>query len=184
MPQYQFDNQTTEEDYQWFPFYFEMGPEQFKDGQGDPSGATGSIATFTKSISNFPFLFHGIRVSNTYDLDSDWNADDVAKYNACKNFVDLEQTVKIELTQQNILSEQTIVSHVVGRDGNYWSPFPCPFPMAGANVINVEMRRITSYPTIGTNPSIIIIPQVRCTLVGCVGRNKMQTQPPQRVGAR
>lgn len=181
MPQYQFPDNTTEEDYQWFPFFMEMGPENFKDAGGNSSGASGSIATFTKSISNFPFLFHGIRVSNTYAMDSAWDGDAVARYVACKQYVDLEQTVKIELTQQNILAEQTLVSHVVGRDGNYWTPFPCPFPMAGANNISLEMRRVTSYPTIGGDE---IIPQCRVALVGCVGRNKMQTQPPHRVGAR
>lgn len=181
MPQYEFANNTTEEDYQWFPFYFEMGPEQFKDADSAPTGASGSIATFTKSISNFPFIFHGLRVWNTFPMDAQWDADDVAQYVAVKRYVDLEQTLKIELTQQNILSLQTLQSLVVGSDGQYWAPFPCPFPMAGANNVSIEMKRVTSYPTIG---GVEIIPQVHLALVGCVGRNRKLTQPPHRVGAR
>lgn len=178
MPRYaEFDT----EDYQWFPFYFEMGPSSFIDAASAPSGAAGSIATFTKSISNFPFIFHGVRVENTYDIQADWGADDIAKYQACKRFVDYEQSLKIELTQQNILSQHTLQSLVQGRNGDYFSPFPCPFPMAGANNITIEMQRITSYPVIGQD---LIVPSVRVALVGCVGRNEKQTQPPHRVGAR
>ena len=177
------EQEFREEDYQWFPFYFPLGPATFLGSNGEPSGAAGSEARFTKSISNFPFIFHGVRIDHVYPIAPTWGPDDISLYRVCKEFVDFEQSLKIELTQQNILAEATLQSLVTGRRGDYWSPFPCPFPMAGANNITIQMRRLTSYPAIGTNPVVEIIPQIRLAIVGCVGRDKKQTTPPHRVGA-
>lgn len=170
------------EDYQWFPFEYSLGPESFVGSDGAPSGALGAEALLTRPISNFPFLWKGIRVWNTFPIDAQWGANEIALYRAVKEWVDMEQTIKIELTQQNVLSDPILQPLVTGSRGGYWAPFVAPFVMAGGNNITVAIRRATSYPTIG---GVTITPQVHVAAVGMTGRElkDSRSQPPHRVGA-
>jgi len=163
---------------QTFPIYYPIGPKQFLDGTGQPSGAVGTRARFTRDLSNFAHMFIGIRISNTYELPQLPTADEIARFRACKEFVDGEQTITINLAQQNIVVEPTLQSQITGLDGIHWHPFPTPFPMAGANNISIEVQRATSYPQIREGEPVI--PEVRMVLLAVVLRADMKTVPPHR----
>jgi hypothetical protein len=162
---------------QWFPLYYPMGPKAFLDADGVPSGATGAVAELTKSISNWPLLFMGLRITNVYAMPSEPSSLDVEIYEASKRYVDDEQTVRIALSQQNITAEQTLQVQLTGKSGVYWAPFPVPFPMQGANDIAVTVTRVTPYPTIDDNP---IVPTCFATILAAVARNTEQTVPAIR----
>lgn len=168
------------EDYQWFPFEYNLGPESFLGADGSPTGTVGSEATLSRPISNFPFIWKGIRIWNTFPMNSDWGADAVQLFRVVKEWVDIEQTIKIELTQQNVLSDPILQPLVIGKGGEYWAPFVAPFVMAGGNNINISIRRATSYPDIDDD---VITPQVHVAAVGMTGRKAdSRTQPPVRFG--
>ena len=163
---------------QWFPIWYPMGPKAFVDADGNPSGAAGSIATLTKDISNWPILFTGLRITNVYQLPTTPTEQDIRVYQACKRFVDDEQTVRIELSQQNITTEPTLQVQITGKSGVYWAPFPVPFPMAGGNNITVRVTRVTTYPDLDQQP---IQPVVHAAVLAAVARNDEQTVPVRRV---
>jgi hypothetical protein len=167
---------------QWFPVYYPMGPKSFLDSSGSPSGAVGSVAELTKDLSNWPILFLGLRITNVYALPSNPSEADVSLYQACKAYVDDEQTVRVALSQQNITAEATLQVQVTGKSGVYWAPFPVPFPMAGSNNIALTITRVTPYPLLGGE--LPIIPTVYATIVAAVARNNEQTVPARRMGGR
>lgn len=163
---------------QWFPQYLPFGPVPFADAEGNPSGARGAQARPSRSLPNFPLLFVGIRINNVFELPDQPTALDMQIYEACKRFLDNEQTVRINLSQQNITSEATLQSQVTGNGGIYWSPFAVPFPMAGANNISLEIVRRTPYPQIGGEP---VLPVCDASILALQARNSEQTMPPMRV---
>lgn len=165
---------------QWFPQYLPFGQVPFADANGDPSGARGSIARPSRSLPNFPLLFVGIRLNNVFELPTNPTALDMQIYEACKRFLDNEQTVKINLSQQNITAEATLQSQLTGNGGIYWSPFAVPFPMAGANNIALEVTRRTPYPQIGGED---VLPVCDASIIALQARNSEQTMPPMRVNA-
>lgn len=162
---------------QWFPIYYPMGPKAFLDADGAPSGAVGSTAILTKELSNWPILFMGLRITNVYPLPAQPTSLDIDTYEVCKNFVDDEQTMRVELSQQNITAEETLQVQVTGKSGVYWAPFPVPFPMAGANDISLTVKRVTPYPQIN---SALVIPTCFATIVAAVARNSEQTVAVRR----
>lgn len=158
---------------QWFPIYYSMGPESFRTGSGTASGEAGATARLSKSIPNWPIMFLGLRLTNVYGLpDSEPSADDIARYELSRKYLDDLQTIKISLSQQSIAVEETIQVQVTGKSGVYWAPFPVPFPMAGGNNIAVDVRRSVGYPTIGGEA---VTPQVQGTMICAVARNNEQT---------
>ncbi len=143
---------------QLFPKYYSMGPVALTV-DGSPSGAAGAVAVLTKELSNFPHILYGVRISNTYELPTTTiglpvgtpaTAEQVIAqlehYERMKRFVDVEQTVTINLSQQNITGQAMLQGQLCGQSGTVWHPFPAPYPMAGGNNVNVEVRRVTSYP--------------------------------------
>lgn len=163
---------------QAFPIYYPMGPQPFQL-DGVASGAQGAVAMLSHSLPNPPHILMGIRVSNVYDLPADADADDIANYTAMKQFVDGDQTLYIDLAQQNILANPTYQTHVTGRaDGQHWFPFPAPFPMAGGNNVSLTVTRLTSYPQLVGED---VTPVCRATLVAAVLRGGSSTQPVRRV---
>lgn len=164
---------------QVFPIYYPMGAQPFTDGNGQPSGAAGATARLNRSLSNFPHMFMGLRISNDYDvLGEAPSADDVQLVRFLKEWTDAEQIVTINLAQQNITAEQLYQPHLTGHDGINWAPFPAPFPMAGANDITVEIRRTTSYPQVQGVP---VQPVVRVSILAAVMRADLRTSPVRRV---
>jgi hypothetical protein len=170
----------VQQNVQWFPIYYPMGPTSFLDGDGEPSGAVGATARLSREIPNWPILFLGIRLSNVYTIGTAPSNDDVNLFNVLKRHVDGEQTVRISLSQQNITAEATLQLQVTGKDAFYWAPFPYPYPMAGGNNIAVEVRRVTAYPTLGGED---IEPQLFGTILAQVARtpSSADTMPPMRV---
>jgi hypothetical protein len=162
---------------QWFPIYYPMGAKAFVDADGAPDGSRGAIAELTKVLSNWPVMFLGLRLTNVYTLPTNPTADDLAIFTVCKRFLDDEQTVKVELSQQNITAEPTLQVQLTGKSGVYWAPFPVPFPMAGSNTINVTVTRATGYPEI---QDVQIKPVVYGVIVAAVARNSEQTMAPLR----
>lgn len=166
---------------QVFPIYYPMGAQPFTDGNGQPSGAVGATARLNRSLSNFPHMFMGLRISNEYDnLGQTPSADDVQLVRFLKEWTDAEQTVTINLAQQNITADQLAQQHLTGHDGINWAPFPAPFPMAGANDITVTIRRTTSYPLVA---GVAVQPVARVTILAAVFRGDMRTAPVRRVHA-
>lgn len=165
---------------QWFPQYLPFGPVPFQDAGGDPSGAARSTATLSRDIPNFPILFVGLRINNAFELPTSPTELDMRIYEASKRFIDNEQTVRVQLSQQNITAEPTFQAQLTGNGGIYWSPFSVPFPMAGGNNVSVELVRITGYPDLSNGP---ILPRVHCTMIALQARNSEQTMPPMRVNS-
>lgn len=165
---------------QWFPQYLPFGPVAFADANGDPSGARGAVARPSRSLPNFPILFVGVRINNVFELPAQPTALDLQTYEACKRFLDNEQTVSINLAQQNITAEATLQSQLTGNGGIYWSPFSVPFPMAGANNIALVVTRRTPYPEIDGE---LVTPVCDATIIALQARNSEQTMPPMRVNA-
>lgn len=151
---------------QEFPFYYSMPPVEFRNANGVASGAVGARARTSRDISNWPHLLIGIRIDNTYPLPSTADADSVARYRACKEYIDDEQTVRIDLAQQNVTADLVLQAALCGRTGSAdWHPFPVPFPMAGSNNIAVEVQRVTPYPQIADAD---VLPTLQVTLVAAV----------------
>lgn len=165
---------------QWFPLIYGMGSVDFADADGEPSGAQGARATLTKSIPNFPVLFLGIRLTNIYALPEEPTDTQIRIFEACKRYVDDEQSVKVSLSQQNITTDSVLQVQLVGKSGVYWAPFPVPFPMAGANDIQIEVIRDTSYPFF--DQAVPILPKLKGSLAMAQFRPGAQTMPPIRVG--
>lgn len=168
-------------DPQTFPIYYPIGPKPFLDGNGEPSGAVGARAELEKDLSNFPHMFIGIRIDNIYNIPSeegvDPTADVVQLYRALKEWVDGEQSITINLSQQSISVDKLLQVQLTGRNGENWHPFPSPFPMAGGNNITIDVERSTSYPLLGGEP---VTPVVRASLLAAVFRGDMRTVAPHR----
>jgi hypothetical protein len=130
---------------QLFPKYYSMGPVALTV-DGSPSGAAGAVAVLTKELSNFPHILYGVRISNTYDVPTNPDAGEIRQFTMMKSFIDVEQTVTINLSQQNITGQAMLQAQLTGYAGTVWHPFPAPYPMAGGNNVNIEVRRVTSYP--------------------------------------
>lgn len=165
---------------QWFPQYLPFGGVDFVDGAGEPSGARGATASLSRSLPNFPILFVGLRINNVFELPAQPTELDMRIYEACKRFLDNEQSVRINLSQQNITAEATFQAQLTGQGGIYWSPFPVPFPMAGANNVSVDVVRLTPYPQIDGE---LIVPRCEATIIALQARNSEQTMPPMRVSS-
>ncbi len=164
---------------QVFPIYYPMGAQPFTDGTGQPSGAAGAQARLNRSLSNFPHMFMGLRISNDYDVLGDTpSADDVQLVRFMREWVDGQQTVDINLAQQNITAEQLFQPHLTGHDGVIWAPFPAPFPMAGANDITVTIQRTASYPQVNGEA---VQPVCRVSILAAVMRADLRTSPVRRV---
>lgn len=162
-----------------FPIYYPLGPQPFRDGNGVPSGARGAEATLNADLSNFAHMFLGVRLSNVYDTPSDPTADDVNLLTYLKDHVDGEQTMTIQLAQQSVIVSGVLQKHVTGGyDGYYWHPFPVPFPMAGANNIQIRLIRQTPYPLVNEQ---FVTPRVYGVVYAAVARADIQTIAPQRI---
>lgn len=168
---------------QTFPIYYPMGSKPFHDGSGNASGAVGATARLEKDLSNFAHMFMGLRIDNVYalppgDQGQDPDPDVVQAFRTYKEWLDAEQTVTINLAQQNVTADRLFQRQLTGAGGINWHPFPAPFPMAGANNITVEITRVTAYPPLGGAP---VLPEVRVSILAAVLRADMQTAAPHRV---
>lgn len=162
---------------QLFPIYYTMGPVAFTV-DGAPSGAAGAVARLTADLSNFPHMLYAVRINNTYELGDDPSEADVQRYRACKEYLDQEQSVSINLAQQNITADRVHQAQLCGElAGLHWHPFPAPFPMAGGNNVVLDLTRLTSYPTLGEAP---VTPQVRGVLLAGVLRADLATMATHR----
>lgn len=164
---------------QWFPIYYSMGPTSFKDSTGTASGAAGATVRLSKAIPNWPIMFLGLRITNVYGFPNDEpTTADLARFDTSRRYLDDLQTIRITLSQQSIASEETLQVQVTGKSGVYWAPFPVPFPMAGGNSVNVDIRRSVGYPTIGDEA---VLPQAQGTMICAVARNNEQTMQVLRL---
>lgn len=162
-----------------FPLYYSGSSEFTIDGQA--SGAVGAEAQVTRELNNFPHIFYGVRVRNLYPLP---NIDLREQWLAVKQ-LDADQTVRIELAQQNVTAQATVqdllVGGLAGAGGGtqHWHPFPKPYLFAGGNEVNVIVRRLTAYPDLDEqNP---VRPTLHVTLVTSVHRAEYRSVPPQRI---
>ncbi len=162
---------------QWFPVYYPMGPKAFLNSDGTPGGGVAAIAELTKELPNWPILFLGLRLTNVYPLPDGLDEAGLAYYTAMKRWVDNEQTVEINLSQQDITGGPTLQVQLTGNGGFYWSPFGVPFPMAGGNNIRITVRRISPYPLLNDVP---VTPEVFGTIIGAQARESEQTSPVLR----
>lgn len=167
---------------EWFPIYYGFDARPFQLN-GAPSGAAGAQARLSRSLPNPPHILLGIRVSNIYTIPENADHDDIQDFAILKNHVDGEQTLAVNLAQQNVVAQQVIQKHITGgQDGFNWYPLPQTFPMAGANNIEIVLTRLTAYPLLA---GAAVLPQAYCTLVCAVGRESIggygSTQPVQRI---
>lgn len=181
--------------HQRFPIYYE-GVGEFKDADGDPSGAVGAVADVPISINNRPHELVGVRVVNVYEqlplfetieiivqtdpLVIERKVQGVAGLglpleDLCCHLqrLDGDQSLRVELAQQNVVVRDLHQRTMTGRDGVHWHPFACSYPFRGGNNVVCRLVRLTSYPE-------IITPTVHVTLVGWiwVSDEGVEPQPP------
>jgi hypothetical protein len=153
-----------------------LGPEAFPleysaesaflNAAGVPSGAVGARAVLSFELNNWPHVAYGIRLVNVYALPSTPDALDLDTYRTCKEWLDDDQLVSINLARQNITTNTGVHQRTLqGRVGLHWHPFPKPYLFRGANNCSVEVTRLVDYPTIGDAP---VLPVLRGTLITAV----------------
>ncbi len=167
---------------QLFPKYYTMGPVPFAR-DGVPSGAVGATAVLSHPLSNFPQILYGVRISNIYPLPAAADATHMQQYRAYKEWLDGEQTVGINLSQQNVTAQPMLQSQLVGKGDSVWHPFPAPYPMAGGNSVNLEIRRLTGYPPF-IESGEVIEPVVFATLLVAEFKATRSTTSVKRVLGR
>jgi len=180
MDEEQFKQALTRQglDPQVFPFYYDA-TAPFLDSNGAPSGAAGAVASLRRELNNFPHLFFGVRIESVYGLPDEPTADDLDRFRTAKEWLDDEAEFRIDLAQQNVTAEAITVKGMCGRNGTNWHPFSTPYPMAGGNNIQMTVRRLVGYPTIG---DAAVQPVCRVTLVTASFRADMRTVPIHRRG--
>lgn len=148
---------------QLFPKYYAMGPVPLTL-DGTSSGAAGARAVLTKELSNFPQILYGIRISNVYELPNPVAEEEITQLQTYSEILDGQQTIEINLSQQNVTAQPMLQSHLTGRGLSVWHPFPAPYPMAGGNSVNVTIQRVTSYATFaeGTKPEPVVFATLLC----------------------
>lgn len=169
---------------QYFAHYIALEAVPFQLN-GAPSGAVGAIARLNVAMDNFPEFLLGIRVSNVYPLPPNLTETTMALYRSLKEFTDGEQTLSYKVSQQSVTTNLPLQLHITGRsDGQHWHSFPVPYPLAGANNIQIEMQRLTAYPSWpGSDPVTPILPVCFVTLVCGQARSGDATIPPHRIMA-
>lgn len=168
---------------QYFAQYIALEPVPFQLN-GAPSGAVGAIARLSVAIDNFPEFVLGVRINNVYPLPPNPNEITMALYRNLKEHTDGEQTVLYRVSQQSVTTNLPLQMHITGRpDGQHWHSFPVPYPIAGANNIQLEIQRITPYPLSwpSSDPVTPILPVCYITLVCGQGRSGDATIPPHRI---
>lgn len=142
---------------QTFPVYYPAEAEFTAGDQpgGNPSGLVGATARLTFTINTRPHGFLGIRLRNVFEVPEFPLATVPATYFprwADLHALDVDQDVRVELAQQNILMDRTDQALFVGGPGIggsfVWHPFPCPYPFRGGNNVRVTVTRTTSYPLV------------------------------------
>jgi hypothetical protein len=172
---------------QKFPVYY-SGVSEFKlDGKA--SGLRGAVATVEIGLNNRPHEIVGVRIRNSYarfptptiqiqdpapgegdPLPAPVNANWAAINDGCCLLEDLddEQTVQIDLAQQNVIIRNMHQRELCGKNGIHWHPFPCSYPFRGGNNMFVQLTRLQSYP-FTDNPSpqeTVIKPTAFVTVFG------------------
>lgn len=139
-----------------FPYYYAGVANQFDD----PGAVAGAEITVPFSLDDFPHMLEGIRVKNTWQIPENASLENFEKATYVKRWVDEEQSIRLELTQQSIIAKAVPQSLVQGHGGFVFHAFPTPFAMAGGNTVNVVIRRLTSYPFINAerpNPRVDVV---------------------------
>ena len=151
---------------QKFPIYY-PGAGEFQDADGNPSGAAGSEATVEIGLNNRPHEIVGVRIVNVYERVVPVPEIDTGDVELPQNVetccllgdLDDDQTVQIDLAQQNVIVRAIHQRTLCGKQGIHWHPFPCSYPFRGGNNMFVRLRRLTSYPA-------AVLPKVRVTVIG------------------
>ncbi len=156
---------STLYDVEEFPLYYE-GHEQFKL-DGLPSSARGATADVLIPINNYSHLMYGIRVVNSYDLPAAFfSANPAFKQQMLEGGVDSDQSVFIDLAQQNVIARPMHQRTLTGQAGRNWHPFPAPYPFRGGNNLHVVLRRLNPYPLVLDGDVLVqVFPTVHVTLV-------------------
>lgn len=163
---------------QKFPVYY-PGEAVFTEGgvpSGQPSGAVGAQALITITINTRPHGFLGIRLRNVFPV-PEFPLEPIAQsyFPTWRDLhgLDVDQDVRVELAQQNILMDRTDQALFVGGPGIggsfVWHPFPCVYPFRGGNNVRIFVTRTTAYPLVvdGSEPPVEgIFPVCKAVLVG------------------
>ena len=166
---------------QLFPKYYAMGPKEFSSG-GASSAAAGSTAVLTKQLTNFGQILYGVRIQNFYSLPTNPTDFQVQLFESLKRWVDDEQIVGVNLSQQDVTAQEVPQAQFQGRADTVWHPFPVPYPMAGGNNINITITRVTSYPEIVAGTPLVVT--TRGTLVAAEFKGVLPSEPTRRRLAR
>lgn len=161
---------------QGFPLYIPSAVTSFALDSGAASGAAGASARIKIDLANRPFILFGIRVVNVWSGPDAPTAEQVQQMRWMKEALDDEQTISITLSQQNPVTNRVHQRALCGSQ-TVWHPFPTPFPMAGANMAEVEVRRLLSYPNVGET---VILPSVQVVFHGVQLVNNQQSEAPAR----
>lgn len=165
-----------------YPIYYAMEPRPFMLSS-QPSGAAGAFAKLSFAFPSARHFIYGIRISNFYELPTNLGESGVALWHACREWLDADQSVVLDLSQQSIFVNETMQAHVTGRAGVHWHPFPVPFYIGGSNNFSLIVKRLTGYPSLLVGETLTpILPSVGATLVCGVWRSDMTTSGPKRRG--
>lgn len=161
-----------------FPILYGIEPRPFQLG-GQPSGAAGAVAKLSFALpSNVHFLY-GMRISNYYPLPNSADAAAVARFEACRRWLDDDQSLVLDVAQQSVFVNAVKQNQVMGTNGIHWHPFPVPYRVQGSNNWGITVTRLTGYPDIAGAP---VLPVCAIVLVAGVFKGEMATEPQRRVG--
>lgn len=161
-----------------FPAFDAASPKFFEDNGGDANAVAGATVQVGYSLDNFPRMLLGMRIENIWQLPEEPEPEEVALAEYVSRVVDHQQTVEINLTQNNITLRNSVPqSSIQGKGGYVWHGFPVAYPGAGGNDVNIYVRRQTAYPIMR---GVRINPKVHITLVSIILRGDRPTMAIQR----
>jgi hypothetical protein len=160
---------------QVFPYYNSAGSAQFLNNAGISDAVRGATANITFSIDSIPIMLIGLRITTVWSIVDDPSPDEVALYELVKKQVDPAMTVDLKLSSQSIIGKAIPVETLTGAGGTVWHNFPSPYPMAGSNTLEMDLTRLSSYPTIRDER---ISPTIYAVLVTQQLRGPLLRVPP------
>ncbi len=152
---------------QWFPVLYGESA-QFKV-DATPSGNAGAIARVLFTLDTFPWLLYGVRFEVSYELPALFLAEPENwpfKQFMREGGIDDDFSVTIRAAQQSITGGNPVhVRNVQGALGINKHPLPLPYPFRGGNKIEIECRRLSSYPVIEVaDLQVVLTPTVHVAL--------------------
>lgn len=165
------------------PFYY-TSTGQFLGTDGQPSGAAGAEAAVQINLNNYPQVIYGVRIRNSLEIAQEVIDANPGLLATIRDLHD-EQKVRIDLAQQNIVTQALRQDLLQGARGINFHPFPVPYLMRGGNNVRIAIRRLVPYPTITVSEEEFpLLPTAEVVLVcGVLVADQFPAAGPPSTGA-